>query len=121
MVFVKSFQAIIFNFLWKSPDKIARTDVINNSELGSARFTWITRFYPWKAYLWQLLKELGGDFFLYYNYNINDYITCSDFYKEMLLWWSDLRAEYDTASSYKFVIGNNHEVRVNKKIDLLSY
>ena len=33
----------------------------------------------------------------------------------MLLWWSDLRAKYDTSSSYKFVIWNNHEVRVNDK------
>ena len=80
------------------------------TSIKSARLAWITRFfreesYPWKAYLLYLLKDFGGDFFLYCNYNINDYNICSDFYKEMLLWWSDLRAKYDTSSSYKFVIG----------------
>ena len=90
------------------------------TSIKSARLAWITRFfreesYPSKAYLLYLLKDFGGDFFLYCNYNINDYNICSDFYKEMLLWWSDLRAKYDTSSSYKFVIWNNHEVRVNDK------
>jgi len=128
--FIKSFQAVIFNFLWKGTDKIARKAAINNAEYGgfnvtdfessikSARLAWITRFfseesYPWKAYLLHLLKDFGGDFFLYCNYDINDYNICSVFYKEMLLWWSDLRAKYNTSSSYKLVIWNNHEVRVN--------
>ena len=32
--FIKSFQTIIFNFLWKGPDKIARTAAINSFEYG---------------------------------------------------------------------------------------
>ena len=63
--FVKSLQAVIFNFLWKGPDKIARTAAINNKEYGgfnvtdfetsikSARLAWITRFFREKSYPWK--------------------------------------------------------------------
>ena len=33
--FIKALQTIIYNFLWKGPDKIARTAVINDFEFGS--------------------------------------------------------------------------------------
>ena len=73
--FIKAFQTIIYNFLWKGPDKIARTAVINDFEFGglkvtdfttsimSLRISWIRRFlsdnfYPWKAYLLYLLYLL---------------------------------------------------------------
>ena len=73
--FIKAFQTIIYNFLWKGPDKIARTAVINDFEFGglkvtdlttsimSLRISWIGRFlsdnfYPWKAYLLYLLNLL---------------------------------------------------------------
>ena len=87
---LKAFQTIIYNFLWKGPDKIARTAVINDFEFGglkvtdlttsvmSLRLSWIGRFlsdnfYPWKAYLLHLLKPFGRELFLYCDYNINDY------------------------------------------------
>ena len=70
--FIKAFQTTIYNFLWKGPDKIARTAVINYFEFGGLKVTdlttsimslqlsWIRRFlsdnfYPWKAYLLHLL------------------------------------------------------------------
>jgi len=79
--FIKAFQTIIYNFLWKGPDKIARTAVINDFEFGgskvtdlttsimSLRLSWIGRFlsddfYPWKAYLLHLLKPFGRELFL---------------------------------------------------------
>ena len=75
--FIKAFQTIIYNFLWKGPDKIARTAIINDFEFGglkltdlttsimSLRLSWIGRFlcdnfYPWKAYLLHLLKSFCG-------------------------------------------------------------
>ena len=101
--FIKAFQTIIYNFLWKGPDKIARTATINDYEYGGLKLTdlttsimslgvtWIGRFlsdnfYPWKAYLLHLLKPFGGKFFLYCNFNIDDYNTFPIFYKEMLHW-----------------------------------
>ena len=88
--FIKAFQTIIYNFLWKGPDKIARTAVINDFEFGGLKVTdltksimslqisWIGRFlrvnfYPWKAYLLHLLKPFGGEFFLHCDFKIDDY------------------------------------------------
>ena len=87
---IKAFQTIIYSFLWKGPDKIARTAVINDFEFGglkvtdlttsvmSLRISWIGRFlsdnfYPWKAYLLYLLKPFGGKLFLYCDFIIDDY------------------------------------------------
>ena len=87
--FIKALQTIIYSFLWKGPDKIARTAVINDFEYGglkvtdlttsimSLRLLWIGRFfsdnsYPWKAYLLHLRKPFGGEFFLHCDYKIDD-------------------------------------------------
>ena len=35
--FIKAFQTIIYNFLWKGPDKIARKAVINDFEFGGLK------------------------------------------------------------------------------------
>ena len=81
--FIKAFQTIIYNFLWKGPDKIARRAVINDFEFGDLKVTdlttsimslrpsWIGRsssdnVYPWKAYLLHLLKPFGGEFPQYF-------------------------------------------------------
>ena len=130
--FTKALQSIIYNFLWKGPDKIARTAVINDFEFGglkvtdfttsimSLRLSWIGRFlsdnfYPWKAYLLHLLKPFGGEFFLHCDYNINDYNISPIFYKEMLHWWSDFRSRFDLVSLRETIIWNNHNIRVNGK------
>jgi len=104
--FIKAFQTIIYKFLWKSPDKISRTAVINDLEFGGLKVTDLTtlimslqlscigRFlsknlYPWKAYLLYLLTPFGGELILHCDYNINDYNISPIFYEEMLHWWSD--------------------------------
>ena len=130
--FLKAFQTVIYNFLWKGPDKIARTATINDYEYGglkltdlttpimSLRITWIGRFlsdnfYPWKAYLLHLLKPFGGKFFLHCDFNIDDYNIFPIFYKEMLHWWSDFRSRFDPVSPHETIIWNNHKIRVNGK------
>ena len=130
--FLKAFQTIIYNFLWKGPDKIARTEIINDYEYGglkltdlttsimSLRITWIGRFlsdnfYPWKAYLLHLLKPFGGKIFLHCDFNIDDYNIFPIFYKEMLHWWSDFRSRFDPVSPHETIIWNNHKIRVNGK------
>ena len=130
--FIKAFQTIIYSFLWKGPDKISRTAVINDFEFGglkvtdlttsimSLRLSWIGRFlsdnsYPWKAYLSHLLTPFGGEFFLHCDYKINDYNISSIFYKEMLHWWSDFRSKFDPVSSRGTIIWNNCNIRVNGK------
>ena len=37
MEFIKAFQTIKYNFLWKGPDKIARKAVINDFEFGGLK------------------------------------------------------------------------------------
>ena len=133
MEFIKSFQTIIFNFLWKGPDKIAGTAAIIGFEYGglivtdlamsikSLRLSWIRRLLsedcdPWKAYFLHLLKPFRGDFLLYCDYNINDYNFSSIFYKEMLQWWSDFRSKFDVVSPFReCIIWNNGKTRVNGK------
>ena len=131
--FIKAFQTIIYNFLWKGPDKIARTAVINDFEFGglkvtdlttsimSLRISWIGRFlsdnfYPWKAYLLYLLKPFGGKLFLHCDFNIDDYNNIFPiFYKEMLQWWSNFRSRFDLLSLRETIIWNNQNIRVNGK------
>ena len=130
MEFIKAFQTVIYNFLWKGPDKISRTAVINDFEFGSLKVTdvtksitslrisWIGRFlsdnfYPWKAYLLYLLKPFGEELLLHCDFNIADYNIFPIFCKEMLLWWSDFRSRFDLVSLRETIIWNNHNIRVN--------
>jgi len=130
--FIKAFQTTIYNFLWKGPDKIARTAVINDFEFGglkvtdlttsimSLRISWIGRFlsynfYPWKAYLLYLLKPFGGELFLRCDFNIDDYNIFPIFYKEMLHWWSHFRSRFDLVSLRERISWNNHNIRINCK------
>ena len=129
---IKAFQTIIYDFLWKGPDEIARTAVINDFEFGglkvtdlttsvmSLRISWIGRFlrdtfYPWKAYLLYLLRPFGGKLFLHCDFNIDDYNIFPIFYKEMLHWWSDFISRFDLVSPRETIIWNNHNIRVNGK------
>ena len=81
--FIKQLNSIIYNFLWKGPDKIARLATINDLKHGgldlidietsitckASRLAWIGRLFsegslPWKAYINHLyLKILGVNFF----------------------------------------------------------
>ena len=80
-VFIKQLNTIIYSFLWKGPDKIARIAVINDLKYGglnltdletsvkSLRLAWLGRLFaqgssPWKACVKHLLKELGGIFLI---------------------------------------------------------
>ena len=102
---------IIYNFLWKGPDKVARPAVINDLKYGglnlmdletsikSLRLAWLGRLFverssPWQAFINHLLKDRGGIFLFRCNYDLNDYNINSIFYKELLEWWADFRAEF---------------------------
>ena len=77
--FIKQLNTIIYNFLWKGPDKMARLAVIDNIEYGglkladmetsikSLRLAWLGRIFaegssPWKSFINYLLKDFGGIF-----------------------------------------------------------
>ena len=85
--FIKQLNTIIYNFLWKGPDKVARPAVINDLKYGglnlidlgtsikSLRLAWLGRLFverssPWKAFVNHLLKDHGGIFFFRCNYDL---------------------------------------------------
>ena len=79
--FIKQLNTIIYNFLWKGTDKIARKAAVNDLKYGglnlidletyvkSSRLAWLNRIFsggssPWKAYIKYLLEDFGGFFYL---------------------------------------------------------
>ena len=90
------FNNIIYNFLWKGPDKIARLATINYIKYGGLnlvdlessikllRLTWLGRVFaggssPWKVFVNYLLKNFGGRFLFKCNYDVNEYSINSIF------------------------------------------
>ena len=67
----------------------------------SLRLAWLKRIFSgtkrtWKSYLQHILSSVEGLFFLNCNYNISDYTIPSQFYQELLLWWSQFRETFAT-------------------------
>ena len=123
---------ILFKFLWKGVDKVTRASVINEYEEGglrmvdlecmvkSLRLAWLKRIFSgtngtWKSYLQHILSSVGGLFFFNCNYNISDYTIPSQFYQELLLWWSQFRETFATEEDWKTIIWNNKEIKVESK------
>ena len=62
------------------------------------------------------MSSVGGLFFFNCNYNISDYTIPSQFYQELLLWWSQFRETFATEEDWKTIIWNNKEIKVEKKL-----
>ena len=95
--FIKHLNSIIYNFLWKGPDKIGRLATINDLKHGgldlvdietsikALRLAWIGRLsrkarcLGIKAYINHLLEDFGGKFLFRCNYDVKDYKTYSKF------------------------------------------
>ena len=97
---------MIYNFLWRGKDKVTRKSVINDyggggikivdveSMIKFLRLAWLKRIFgdnsgAWKNYLEYLLKETGGLVLFNCNYNVKDLTISSQFYIELLKWWSE--------------------------------
>ena len=87
---------------------MARVSVINEYHKGglkmsdvdsmvmSLRLAWLKHLFGsndgfWKRYILHLLEPYGGFFFFKCNYDIRDYPNLSEFYSELLQWWSEFR------------------------------
>ena len=68
-----------------------------------------------KGYLIYQLEPLGGLFFLNCNYDVDDYTISSQFFYELLLWWSEFRKSFASESDYQNIIWNNKEIRIDQK------
>ena len=87
--FIKQLNTIIYNFLWKGTDKIARKAAVNDLKYRGlnlidletyvklSRLAWLNRIFsegssPWKAYIKYLLEDFGGVFLFSCNYDVKD-------------------------------------------------
>lgn len=131
--FVANLKKVIFNFLWNGPDKVTRLAVINKTNFGglklvdinefvkAIRLAWISRIFNkntgfWKAFLKHALKGQGGFFFLECNYDIKEYEIKTQFYRELLQWWSEFRETFSNKPlTADQIIWNNKNIKVNKK------
>ena len=80
----------------------------------------VKTFFQWDQ--WNVEKlptthsELRWGLFLFNcNYNISDYTIPSQFYQELLLWWSQFRETFATEEDWKTIIWNNKEIKVENK------
>ena len=131
--FIKQLNSIIYNFLRKGPDKIARLATINDLKHGGldlidietsvkvSRLAWIGRLFsegslPWKAYINHLLEDFEGKFLFRCNYDVKDYKTYSKSYNELLQWWADFRASFSTKPPVsESLIWNNKNIKIDGK------
>jgi len=125
---IKELNHLIYTFLWKGKDKVTRKSAINNYEGGgikmvdiesmikSLRLAWLKdNSGAWKNYLEYLLKETGGLVLFNCNYNVKDLTICSQFYMELLKWWSEFRKDNAVETNWLYQIWNNQEIRINNK------
>ena len=87
----------------------------------SLRLAWLKRFFSGtngtcRSYLQHIVSSVGGLFFFNCNYNISDYTIPSQFYQEILLWWSQFRETFATEEDWKTINQNNKEIKVENKL-----
>ena len=129
---IKEVNQLIFNFLWKGKDKVIRLSTINTYEEGglkmmdldsiikALRLSWLKRVFSsnkgaWKTYLWYILKDSGGFLLFSCSYNIKDLSITSQFYKELIHWWSEFRVMFAEEKDWRYIIWKNQEIRVHNK------
>ena len=115
---------MLYKFLWKGTIKVTRLSTINNYENGglkmidlecmikSLRLAWLKRIFSinsgtWKSYLCHLLAKYGGLFLFNCNFDVKDFSICSQFYTELLQWWSEFHEKFTSSKDWKNIIWNN--------------
>ena len=141
---ISSVTTSLFDFIWrKKPDKIKRQvmyqDFIDgglrvpNMEVmtKSLKLAWISRFLTvdmlsrkenWKAIPEYFLRKYGGlNFLLRCNYD-KKFINQADipvFYKQLLLYFLELKNLYGYCNGQELILFNNKEIRIENKIIFL--
>ena len=129
---IQELNRLIFKFLWKGVDKVTRLSTINDYQrsglkmidletmVKSSRLSWLKRILSenngtWKNYLRHQLKYIGGLFLFHCNYDIKDVFVSSQFYSELLRWWSEFRENLSSEKLHQNIIWNNKDICVNDK------
>ena len=126
----------LFSFLWKKKkDKIKRTGLYQDYGTGGLRMTdfeimikalrlaWISRLLctghqNWKSVPIHFFAQYGGlEFILNCNYDVKYFENLPKFYKEILMYFSDLKTLYNSDSSSKrdTVLFNNKQILIGGK------
>ena len=90
------------------------------SMIKSLRLAWLKRIFgdnsgAWKNDLEYLLKGIGGLVLFKCNYNAKDLAISSQFYMELLKWWSEFRKDNAVETDWIYQIWNNQDIRINNK------
>ena len=129
---IKQLNQLLFKFLWKGVDKVTRLSAINEYENGglkmidfeimvkSLRLTWLKKIFgdndgARKSYIRHILKQSGGFFLFRSNYDVKDIPIRSQFYTELLQWWSEFRIEFAAEKDWQNILWNNKDIRINNK------
>ena len=127
--FIKKFNTIIYNSLWKGSDKIARLSAINDLKYGGFSNTLILKpqlkhqNWPGLVNVFRkvhclgklinlLLKNFGGKLLFRCNCDPKDCKTYSKFDNELLQWCVDFRASFSTNPfTFESIIWNNKDIK----------
>ena len=60
-------------------------------------------------------ESVWRPFLFHCNYDVKDIPITSQFYSELLKWWSDFREEFDTERDQQNIEWNNKEIRIDNK------
>ena len=79
---------------------------------------WLKRIFSlnrgtWKSYLRRLLAKYDRLFLFNCNFDVKDFSIHSQFYTELLQWWSDFREDFTSIKDWNSIIWNNKEICVN--------
>ena len=90
------------------------------SMIKSLRLAWLKRIFQcsngaWRSFLRFSLEPFGGLFSFHCNYNIKEIHISSNFYSELLQWWSEFRSVFDSRRECQYILWNNKEIRVDNK------
>ena len=96
-------ERLLYNFLWKGPDKLTRLSVITSlkngglnltdleTQIKALRLSWIPRVLdervgPWKSYFEFHSKKYGGSLLLKCDYDVRDLnLRLNGFYQLLLI------------------------------------
>ena len=124
-------QSRLFKFLWKNKrDKIKRTSLYQDYKDGglrmidietmvkALRLAWIPRLLKigslnWKTVPDYYFKKYGGlGFLLKCNYRVEDFKDIPRFYRDILLFFNELKSLYDNRNDHKTILFNNKEILI---------
>ena len=132
--FIGDVQGRVFKFLWKNKqDKIKRTSLYQDYEKGglrmidmenmikALRLAWIPRLlkkghFNWKTIPDYYFKKCGGlDLLLSCNYRVKDFEYLPRFYKDILLFFDELRTLYGNTDSRDTILYHNKVILIGAK------